>query len=112
MKKKTYVIKDIDGHYYRSFCDNFFTTAPSDILVTHTDDFHKARKFHSLMWATHRAKFLSIKSFDYYYVYEATEQGLHLRNEQVIERIRKNDSAAIEEAKRIIAEWKARRKLD
>ncbi len=75
MKKKTYVIKDTDGCYYRSFCDNFFTTAPSDILVTHTDDFHKARKFHSLMWATHRAKFLSIKSFDYYYVYEATERG-------------------------------------
>lgn len=116
MSRKTFVIMDTDGRYYRNFCDNFFTTAPSDILVTHTEDLLKARKFHSLMWATHRARFLSIKASRYYYVYEVTgekaEQRLNIRNEQVIDIIRKNDFETMEEVERIIAEWKVRRGLD
>ena len=116
MSRKTYVIKDTDGRYYRSFCDNFFTTAPSDILVTHTDDFHKAKKFRSLMWATHRAKLLSNKDYDYYYVYEVTSKGSEqvyfIRNETVIDKIRVRDSETMKEIERIIAEWKAERGLD
>ena len=111
MKKKTYVIKDTDGHYYRSFCENYFTTAHSKVLVTLTKELNKARKFRSLRWATYRAKFLSIKASDYYDVYEITEQGLILRNEQVIEMIRKDDREMMEEVDSIIAEWKASRGL-
>ena len=116
MKIKTYVIRDIDGRCYRSFCNNFFTTALGDILVIHTDDFHKAKKFHSLMWASHRAKFLSIKSFGYYYVYETADkdadQKLILKNEQIIERIRKNDSEITEEIEKMIAERKIHHEIN
>ena len=112
MPKKTYVIMDTDGRYYHSFCDAFLTTAYSRVLVLSTSDFEKARKFRSLRWATHRARFLSVKASDCYYVYEVTEQGLIIRNEQVVERIRYNDFKVMEEVEIIIAEWKATRGLD
>ncbi len=112
MPKNTYVIQDNDGHFYRSFCDSYLTTAHSQVLVMDTTDIERARRFRSLWWATHRAKFLSINASRYYYVYEVTdketEQKLICRNEQVIERIRKNDSEIMEEIERIIAEWKIR----
>lgn len=57
MPKKTYMIQDTHGHYYRSFCDGFFATVHSQVLVTDTTEIKEARKFRSLRWATHRAKF-------------------------------------------------------
>ena len=112
MPKKTYVIIDTDGRYYSSFCDAHLTTAHSRILVLGTSDFEEARKFPSLLWATYRARFLSIKAFGYYYVYEITEQGLIPKNKQVIERIRKKDIEDMKEAERIITQWKVTHGLD
>ncbi|MBR1533928.1 MAG: hypothetical protein IJ639_06165 [Ruminococcus sp.] len=116
MPKKTYVIRDTDGRYYRSFCDNFFTTAPCDILVTDTEDSLKARRFHSLIRATYRARSLSKKASNYYYVYEAIDkevgQNLILRNKEVIERIRENDSETMIKVEKAIAEWKMKHGLN
>lgn len=110
MMGKTFVIIDTNGCYYRSFCDNFFTTAHCQVFVTDTSDYERAKKFRFLWWATHRAKILSIKASCYHYVYEVIrekpEQILIIRNNAVIERIRKKDSETLEEVERIIAEWK------
>ena len=109
MSKKTFVIMDTDGRYYSSFCDAFLAIAHCRVLVFSTSDFAGARKFRSLRWATYRARFLSINAFGYYYVYEAAgkenEQKLILRNEEVIEKIRKKDSETMEAIHKMIAEW-------
>lgn len=116
MPKKSYVIRDRHGRYYRSFCDSFFTTAHSKILVTVVDDFSKARRFHSLLWATHRAKYLSINAFSYYYVFEIfenkTEPLLQIRNKQVIDKIRNSDEDTMKEVESIIAKWKKDHGMD
>lgn len=116
MPKKTYVIRDSDGHYYRSFCDSSFTTAYSQVLVTDTTDIERARKLRSLWWAKHRAKFLSINAFSYYYVFEFikidTEPLLQIRNKDVIDKIRKGDDDTMREVESIITKWKAEHGLD
>ena len=110
MPKKTYVIRDADGRYYRSYGENFFTTAYSKILVIETYDLSLARKFRSLFWATHRAKFLSLNGDNYYYVYEVIigepEPLLQIRNKDAIDKIRKTDLETIAEIKRIVEERK------
>ena len=116
MPKKTYVIRDSDGRYYRSFCDSSFTTAHSQVLVTDTTEIERARKFRSLWWATHRAKFLSLNAFSYYYVFEIVENDpeplLQIRNKDVIEKIRNSDDETMSEVESIITKWKAEHGLD
>lgn len=111
MPKKTYVIRDSDGRYYRSFCDSSFTTAHSHVLVTDTTELERARKFRSLWWATHRAKYLSINAFGYYYVFEIIESPsetlLQIRNKDTIDKIRKCDDETMREIESIITKWKA-----
>ena len=95
MPRKTYVIRETSGRYYRSFFDSYLTTAHCKVLVAETDDITKARKFHFLWWATGRVKYLSEKSYGYYYVFEVIgrtpEQKLLIKNESVIKKIREND---------------------
>ena len=116
MPKKTYVIRDSDGRYYRSFCDSSFTTAHSQVLVTDTTEIERARKFRSLWWAMHRAKFLSLNAFSYYYVFEIIEGGteplLQIRKKDVIDRIRNSDDETMREVESIITKWKAEHGLD
>ena len=116
MPKKTYMIQDTHGHYYRSFCDGFFATVHSQVLVTDTTEIKEARKFRSLRWATHRAKFLSINAFGYYYIFEIIENGseplLQIRNKDVIDRIRNSDDETMREIKSIITKWKAEHDLN
>lgn len=116
MPKKTYVIRDSNGRYYRSFCDSSFTTAHSQVLVTDTTEIKEARKFRSLWWATHRAKFLSINAFSYYYVFEIIKKEpkplLQIRNKEVIEKIRNSDGETMREVEEIITKWKAEHGLD
>jgi len=111
MPKKTYVIRDSNGRYYRSFCDSSFTTAHNQVLVTDTIEIDKARKFRSLWWATHRAKFLSINAFSYHYVFEIIENEpaplLQIRNKEVIEKIRNSDDDTMREVESIIKKWRA-----
>ena len=115
MPKKTYVIIDTEGHFYRSHCAAFFATSPYPLLVTHTADLGNARRFRSLRWATHRAKVLSTNTNRYYYVHEVIGEGaerkMPIRNEQAVEMIRKNDSATMEEVERIIDRWKMKHGL-
>ncbi len=116
MPKKTYVIRDSDGRYYRSFCDSSFTTAHSQVLVTDTTEIERARKFRSLWWATHRAKHLSHNAFSYYYVFEIIENDpeplLKIRNKDVIEKIRNSDDETMSEVESIITKWKSEHGLD
>ena len=116
MQKKTYVIRDCDGRCYRSFCDSSFTTAHSHVLVTDITELKRARKFRSLWWATHRAKYLSINAFDYYYVFEIIENGteplLQIRNKDTIDKIRKRDDETMREIESIITKWKAEHGLE
>lgn len=116
MPKKTYVIQDNDGRYYRSFCDSYFTTAHSQVLVTDTAEIERARKFRSLCWAKHRAKFLSINAFSYYYVFEFikidTEPLLQIRNKEVIEKIKNSDDETMREVEEIITKWNAEHGMD
>ncbi len=116
MPKKTYVIRDSDGRYYRSFCDSSFTTAHSQVLVTDTTEIERARKFRSLWWATHRAKHLSLNAFSYYYVFEIIENDpeplLKIRNKDVIEKIRNSDDETMSEVESIITKWKSEHGLD
>lgn len=115
MPKKTYVIRDSEGHYYCSFCDSFFTTAHSQVLVTDTTKNESARKFRSLCWATHRAKHLSSRAFSYYYVFEIIKNApaplLQIRNKDVIDRIRNSDDETMREIESIITKWKAEHDL-
>lgn len=116
MPKKIYVIQDSDGRYYRSFCDSSFTTAHSQVLVTDTTEIEKARKFRSLWWVTHRAKFLSLNAFGYYYVFEIIGEGerlqLQIRNKEVIDRIRNSNYETMREIKSIITKWKSEQGLE
>ena len=116
MPKKTYVIRDSDGRYYRSFCDSSFTTAHSQVLVTDTTEIERARKFRSLWWATHRAKYLSINAFGYYYVFEIIKNDpvplLQIRNKDAIDKIRKRDVETMKEIEGIITKWKEEHGLD
>ena len=116
MPKKTYVIRDSDGRYYRSFCDSSFTTAHSQVLVTDTTEIERARKFRSLWWATHRAKHLSVNTFSHYYVFEIIEGGteplLQIHNKDIIDRIRNSDDETMKEIESIITKWKAEHGLD
>lgn len=116
MPKKTYVIRDSDGRYYRSFCDSFFTTAHSQVLVTDTTEIEEARKFRSLWWATHQAKFLSINAFSYNYVFEIIKNDpeplLQIRKKDIIDRIINSDDETMREVESIITKWKAEHGLD
>ena len=73
MARRIYVIKDSRDHYYRSCCDNFFTTAHSKVLVIDTESITQARKFHFLFWAKHRAGYLSRNTSRLYRVLEIPE---------------------------------------
>ena len=116
MPKKTYVIRNSDGRYYRSFCDSSFTTAHSQVLVTETTEIEEARKFRYLWWATHRAKYLSINAFGYYYVFEIIESPsetlLQIRSKDAIDKIRNRDDETMREIEGIITKWKAEHGLD
>ena len=116
MSRRTFVIRDTDGRYYRSFCSNFFTTAHSDILVTDSRDISRARRFRFLWTATRRAKRLSVKSNGYYYVFEIVTDGgrpqLVVRNAKVIDKIRERDDDAMKEIRRIIEDWRNKRGLN
>lgn len=116
MPKKTYVIRNSDGRYYRSFCDSSFTTAHSQVLVTDTTELERARMFRSLWWATHRAKYLSINTFGYYYVFEIIKNDpvplMQIRNKDAIEKIRNRDVETMKEIEVIITKWKAEHGLD
>lgn len=116
MPKKTYVIRDNNGRYYCCFCDPSFTTAHSQVLVADTTEIERARKFRSLWWATHRAKYLSINTFGYYYVFEIIKNDpvplLQIRNKDAIDKIRKCDDETMREIESIITKWKSEHGLD
>lgn len=116
MPKKTYVIQNNDGRYYSSFCDSSFTTAHSQVLVMNTTEIERAKKFRSLWWVTHRAKYLSLKAFSYYYIFEIIKNDpeplLQIRNNDVIDKIRNSDDETMREVESIITKRKTESGLD
>lgn len=69
---KEYIISTGKGKMYRSFFRipiPFYCFGTSDISVQSAVKYSDARKFHTLWWATHRARYLSKHSGSYYYVY-------------------------------------------
>ena len=118
MLKRTFVIIDTDGRYYRSFFEPFFAITHSRVLVNDTKELEKARKFRTLWWATYRAKYLSKNaSPGYYYVYEWIKNTdgksmMIMRNEQVIDKIKQKDADTLEKIQQIIDDWRKRRGLD
>ncbi len=88
---------------------------PSDFIVEGTEDYDTARKFHSLRWATHKARQLTRKSESAYYVYlQVTVDGknyYHLVDEHINDDIFEEENKYQNEIEKTIAEWKARKGL-
>ena len=109
MQRKTYVIIDTDKKFYCSHTRMLISTA-HEIPVIRTDTYSKAKKFHSLFWATYIAKYLSCHSFGYYYVFEVikgdSNNEYKIMNREQIEKIRKADEEDLREVENIINKWK------
>lgn len=88
---------------------------PPDYVVEGTEDYDSARIFHSLRWATHRARQLTRKSKCAYYVYlQITVDGkkyYHLVDEHINDDIFEEEDKLQEEIDKIIADWKVRKGL-
>ena len=111
---KEYVVSTKAGQMYRSYFKiplPFYCFGNSDIIVTYAIKYSEARKFRSLRWATHRARYLSKHTRDYYYVFTSVEQknGLHLMktvDDTLNDRLIENNRNTYKESEKMIEEWK------
>lgn len=102
---KKYVVSTKSGQMYRSYFKiplPFYCFDNSDITVTSAMKYSDARKFRSLRWATHRAKYLSKHSGEYYYVFTAAghKDGLYLMDivdDSINDRLIENNQIAYKE---------------
>lgn len=119
MKKmdKKYVVATADGAMYRSFSRMpipSYCFSTSDVDVYATRRYNGARKFRSLHWATHRARFLSNHTDQYYYVFTSVKEikGNHIM--QVIDptindKLKESERKTYEELEQIIEDWRIRK---
>ena len=112
---KEYIIASEDGMLYRSFSRipiPFYCFGTADIDVYSTVRYSDARKFRSLRWASHCARFLSSQSNSYYCVCTAERIGSLYKQSVVdntindkLKRIEKETDDKIE---KIITDWRKR----
>lgn len=110
MFRKTFIIKDSNNRYYSSCFKSYLTTSHSGVLIKTMNDISQARLFHFLWWATARAKYLSINSSNYFYVFEVTIEdsilSLKIRNSKAIDIIKTNDIETMKKIEKTIDKWK------
>lgn len=109
-----YIIIGKNGEAYkRSYTNDL--TIPSDFVVESTEDYDSARIFHSLRWATIKARSLTKKSESAYYVYlKITVDGkkyYYLVDKHINDDIFEEDDKYQAEIERMISEWKKKKGL-
>lgn len=117
--RKEYIIASEDGKLYRSFSRipiPFYCFSTADIDVYSSETYRAARKFRSLRWATHRARFLSSHSDTYYYVCTAERVGslyrISIVDDTINDKLKRIRKETEEEIEQIIANWRVRVGLD
>lgn len=106
--KKIYVLIGQNDLFYH-FHGNMMSTTPS-FMIFYTDSFKKAKKFRSLKKATRRARFLTERGRDVFYVYEPVgeegEDGFSLVDGTINDDIFEENRKTMEEIEEIIRRWK------
>lgn len=112
--KPVYVLADKKQRLVQSVYNGIFSPDGHTAVIT-SDKYKDAKKFRSLFWAIHRAKFLSSHSNTYYYVYQAAPNGnqylLSLVDGSINDKLIQQDEKAQKEIDDIIADWRYRKGL-
>lgn len=117
--RKEYIIASEDGKLYRSFSRDimpFYCFSSSDIHVYSAVTYSGVRKFRSLHWATHRARFLSKHSDTYYYVCTAERVGslykINIVDDTINDKLKESRKETYDIIEQMIADWRVRVGLD
>ena len=112
--RQEYIVSTKAGEMYRSFFRiplPFFCFGNSDISVNSAVRYRDAKKFCSLRWATHRARFLSKHTDSYYYVFTGKRTGsiykMNIVDESINDKLKKGRKETQEKIDKIISDWKA-----
>lgn len=111
----TYIIIGKNREAYRSYSKVDADFTPYDISVIGTSNYKDASIFHSYRWAVHRARFLTKRSTETYYVYlRMVVDGkiyYHVTDEDINDETFERDRKLEEEIGDIINDWKKRKGL-
>ena len=116
---KEYIVSTESGKLYRFFLRiplPFYCLGNSDISVHSAVKYSDARKFRSLLWATHRAKYLSKHSGSLYYVYTIVNKvdGTCLMkkvDDSINDKLIKRRKQFEDDIDAVINNWKAKRNI-
>lgn len=115
-KMDTYIIIGTDKKAYRSYVKVDADFSRHDINVIGTTNFKDARIFRSYRWAVHRARFLTSRSKESYYVYlRVIVDGkiyYHVTDEHINDEIFERDRELEEEISDLINDWKKKKRLN
>ncbi|MBQ3265456.1 MAG: hypothetical protein IJH07_06735 [Ruminococcus sp.] len=111
--RQEYIVSTKDGEMYRSFLSiplPFYCSGNSDISVNSAVRYRDARKFRSLWWATHRARFLSNHTYSYYYVFTGERIGsfykMNIVNDTINDKLKKGRKETQDKIEKMISDWK------
>ena len=111
--RKEYVVSTDSGEMYRSFSRIPLIISDHDISIRSAVRYSDARKFRSLRWATHRARYLSKSSPDLYYVYTAKCRNgiclMSLVDDTINDKLIEKNEEFEKEVNEIIESWKKKR---
>ena len=117
--RQEYIVSTKNGEMYRSFLRiplPLYCFGNSDISVNSAVRYRDARKFRSLWWATHRAKFLSNHTNSYYYVFIGEHIGsfykMNIVDETINDKLKKGRKETFDKIDKMIDDWKAERGLE
>ena len=112
----TYIIIGTDKLAYKNFSKVDADFSANDVVVAGTSHFKEARVFHSYRWAVHRARFLTARAKESYYVYlRVVVDGktyYHVTDEHINDDIFERDEKLQNEIDDMINDWKKRKGLD
>ena len=117
--RQEYIVSTEAGEMYRSFIKiplPFYCFGNSDISVKLAVRYRDARKFHSLRWATHRAKFLSNHTDSYYYVFTGERIGhfykMNIVDESINDNLKRSRKETQDKIDKMINDWKVKHGIE
>ena len=114
---KKYIVSTEDGERYRFYLRipmPLYCFDDSDISIHSAVRYSDARKFRSLRWATHRARFLSKHSDSLYYVFTVEQKVdgiclLKMVDDTINDKLIEKQKRYSDKIEKIINNWKAER---
>ena len=113
---KEYVVSTKQGAMYRSHIRIPLQCNMPDIAIYSAVKYSDAKKFYSLRWATHIAKYLSKHSHSLYYVYTLDYKSngkclMKIVDDTINDKLIESNRQLMKEIDSIIGDWKGKNNI-